>query len=244
LLYTNMLTIIDHRHIYTGLFWIFFLSIPFWIQHALWYHFLIVYMIYWFFGDVVMSLFLHRWAAHSLWNPPVWIQNSLAFLGVLILQGTPISWAAWHRTHHAHTDTERDPHSPKYKSIFYIVCMHHFHDADYRRGIDRARNKWFFWLNNHQGKIAITASLVLFLLLPLHWFLTVWAVPIALLNIVPDLTTNVLCHSKGIVKNRPWLWPLVFREVYHKSHHDNLKLTYAGWDPAVSLITILGWSKN
>lgn len=193
--------------------------------------------------DVILSLFLHRWAAHELWRPPVWLQNTLAFLGTAVLQGTPISWAAWHRTHHAHSDTEKDPHSPKYKSIFYIIFMHHFHTADLRKGIDRARNKWFAKLSKHEGKIALAFAIVLFLVLPLQWFLTIWAVPVALLNVLPDLSSNVLCHSKGIVKNRLWLWPIMFGEVYHKSHHDNMKLSYTMWDPSVRIITAFGWTK-
>ena len=29
------------------------------------------------------------------------------------LIGTPISYSAWHRTHHKNSDTIYDPHSPK-----------------------------------------------------------------------------------------------------------------------------------
>lgn len=232
-----------NKYIYTTLSWTFFLLIPFWLINATIYQALITYFLYWFMTDCVLSLFLHRWAAHTSWNPPRWLQNILATIGVVCLQGTPISWAAWHRTHHAHSDKEKDPHSPKYKSIFFIIFMHHFHDADLRRGIDRARNNYFTWLSRHESKLALILSLSLFCILDWQWFLTLWAVPVALLNVLPDLCSNVLCHSNGIVKNRLWLWPLMFGEVYHKSHHDTCELSYTRFDPSVQIVKACGWTK-
>ncbi len=38
------------------------------------------------------------------------LEYALAILGSLALQGDPIRWVATHRKHHAHSDTEGDPH--------------------------------------------------------------------------------------------------------------------------------------
>lgn len=232
-----------NKYLYTGVFLIFLSMIPIWIYNIEWYHVIITYLVYWFMTDIILSLFMHRWAAHSLWNPPRWLQKILATLGAAVLQGTPISWAAWHRTHHAYSDTEKDPHSPKYKSIFYIIFLHHYHRADLRKGIDRARDPYFAWLSRYEGYVSLLIGLIFFSILPLQWFLTLWAVPVILLNIVPDLCSNVLCHSDGVVKNRHALWPLMFGETYHKSHHEDMKLSYTKWDPAARIVEYFGWEK-
>ena len=40
------------------------------------------------------------------------VEYTLAIMGSLAVQGSPIEWVADHRKHHAHTDVEGDPHSP------------------------------------------------------------------------------------------------------------------------------------
>ena len=231
------------RRITFSMFLIACLLIPVWIINATWQQFIVAYLVYWFLADFMQSLFLHRWAAHKLWSPPIWLQNVLTTLSAVSLVGTPISWAAWHRTHHAFADTEKDPHSPKYKSIFYVVFLHHFHRVEIKRAIEMARNSYFAKVNKHQAIMALSFASVLFLILPWQWFLTVWVVPVASFALLTNYTLNVLCHSNGIVKNKMWLWPLMFSEALHKDHHDHPKLSYTKLDPAGQLIRLFGWDK-
>jgi stearoyl-CoA desaturase (delta-9 desaturase) len=227
---------ISHR-----MFLMFCFLVPVWLINVTWQQFLVAYFIYWFLADFMQSLFLHRWAAHKLWNPPEWLQKVLTTLSAVSLVGTPISWAAWHRTHHAFTDTEKDPHSPKYKSTFYIVFMHHFHRVEIKRAIELARNQYFATVNKHQALMALAFAFILFVLLPWQWFLTMWVVPVAMFALVTNYTLNVLGHSGGVAKNRFWLWPLMFSEVLHKDHHDYPRLSYTLFDPAGQIIKLFGW---
>ena len=231
-----------NKYLYTAVLWTFIILLPFWISNLTLENFLITYAVYWVFGDFVMSIFLHRWAAHNLWKPPIWFQNVVATVGVMICQGNPISWAAWHRTHHKHVDTDKDPHSPKNHSWFYIVFLNHFHDAEYRLGVDKARNNYFVFLNKYEGFIAVLTALMLYLILPFEWFLVVWVAPVALLGIIPGLVVNYFCHYKGQVRDNIWLWPLVFSDCLHKEHHDNVKLKRSCLDPFASLIIKLGYN--
>lgn len=226
------------------MFVIFCLLVPVWAINATWSQLIVAYVMYWFLADVVQSLFLHRWAAHKLWNPPKWLQNILTTISAISLVGTPISWAAWHRTHHAFVDTEKDPHSPKYKSMFYILFLHHFHRIEIKRAIELARDSYFSIVNKHQAVMAITFATVLFLLLPWQWFLTVWVVPVAMFAIMTNYTINVLCHIDGVIKNKAWLWPIMFGESLHKDHHDSPQLMYSKFDPSAQLVTLFGWNKK
>jgi stearoyl-CoA desaturase (delta-9 desaturase) len=58
-----------------------------------------------------ISLTFHRLLTHRSLRVPRFLEYTLALMGTLALQGGPIDWVATHRKHHAHADTENDPHS-------------------------------------------------------------------------------------------------------------------------------------
>jgi fatty-acid desaturase len=57
---------------------------------------------------------LHRLLTHRSFSTYRWLERTLATLGALAFQGGVVDWVAIHRLHHAHCDTEDDPHTPKY----------------------------------------------------------------------------------------------------------------------------------
>ncbi len=54
----------------------------------------------------------HRLLAHRGYVARRWTRIALCVAGSLAFEGSPISWVALHRRHHAYTDVEGDPHSP------------------------------------------------------------------------------------------------------------------------------------
>jgi stearoyl-CoA desaturase (delta-9 desaturase) len=56
---------------------------------------------------------LHRLLTHRSFATYPWVERALAMLGALAFQGGVIDWVAIHRLHHAHTDADGDPHSPR-----------------------------------------------------------------------------------------------------------------------------------
>jgi stearoyl-CoA desaturase (delta-9 desaturase) len=54
----------------------------------------------------------HRLLTHRSFRVDPWLERTFAGLGQLSVQGSVLDWVADHRKHHAHTDTEGDPHSP------------------------------------------------------------------------------------------------------------------------------------
>lgn len=61
---------------------------------------------------VPMSVCLHRYFSHKGFRCGRVAQFALHWMGCLASQGPPLWWASKHRRHHAHCDTENDPHSP------------------------------------------------------------------------------------------------------------------------------------
>lgn len=53
----------------------------------------------------------HRLLSHRSFKPKKWVEYVLATCGALALQGGPGTWVAVHRLHHAHSDSDADPHN-------------------------------------------------------------------------------------------------------------------------------------
>jgi len=62
-------------------------------------------------GGVGLSLGYHRLFTHQSLRVPRWLFCTIAVLGVLGMEGGPITWVATHRRHHAHSDAAGDPHN-------------------------------------------------------------------------------------------------------------------------------------
>ena len=59
-----------------------------------------------------ITAFYHRYFSHKAFKTSRAAQFVFALLGSTCVQRGPLWWAAHHRDHHRHSDTERDPHSP------------------------------------------------------------------------------------------------------------------------------------
>jgi stearoyl-CoA desaturase (delta-9 desaturase) len=64
------------------------------------------------FGTLGINLCYHRLLTHRGFSCPLWLEHTLAMLGVCCLQDTPTRWVAIHRLHHQFSDEQPDPHSP------------------------------------------------------------------------------------------------------------------------------------
>ncbi len=65
-------------------------------------------------GSLSVTLCYHRYFAHRSFKTSRWFQFLLALWGATSLQRGPIWWAAVHRHHHRHSDTDDDWHSPRH----------------------------------------------------------------------------------------------------------------------------------
>jgi fatty-acid desaturase len=231
------------KHTASILFAVYVLLLPVWLYFASWQQLLIGYACYWFMADMIQSKFHHHWASHKLWNPPRWLQIVFSTLGAGALIGTPISWAAWHRTHHTYSDTDKDPHAPALKGTWYVIFAQ-YHTAQLKRAIDRLRDPYFRWLSRNEIYVILLINIGLFLLLEWTWFMTLWAIPVGYTILNTNYIVNVITHKTGKAKDlSPLFWPLVFADgITHGSHHDKPKLSHYKYDPSSWLINKLGWA--
>ena len=61
----------------------------------------------------------HRFFSHRSFKTSRAGQFAFAFLAMSSTQKSVLWWAALHRHHHRHSDTEEDVHSPVHRSFFY-----------------------------------------------------------------------------------------------------------------------------
>jgi stearoyl-CoA desaturase (delta-9 desaturase) len=88
---------------------------------------LLFFVILWYVSLFTQTFFLHRYASHRAFTmSPFW--EKFFYVFSFIAQGSsylsPRSYAIMHRMHHAYTDTDKDPHSPKNFSNLFAMMWH------------------------------------------------------------------------------------------------------------------------
>ncbi|WKV13228.1 acyl-CoA desaturase [Marivirga harenae] len=82
-------------------------------------------LVLWYGGLFFQTFFLHRYAAHQTFSMSKFMEK-LTYILTWVFQGSSYlsayGYGIMHRIHHAYTDTENDPHSPKYdKTLFAMM---------------------------------------------------------------------------------------------------------------------------
>jgi stearoyl-CoA desaturase (delta-9 desaturase) len=96
----------------------------------------------------------HRYFSHRAYSTGRVFQFVLAFLAQSSAQKSVLWWAAKHRHHHLHSDTEHDVHSPRQKGFLYshvgwIFARRH-ESADLAKVADLARYPELMWLHRYE----------------------------------------------------------------------------------------------
>ena len=183
-------------------------------------------------GNLATTIYLHRTLAHraiTLSPAATFVSRGVIWLTTGI---KPREWAAVHRRHHAFTDIEGDPHSPK---LLGWVRVQLTNAALYRRAArdgvtvrryarDIPQDRWdrvLFdkaWLG-----LGITFALLILVLGP------VWGVVAGLVHVLTYLalsaSVNGIAHTFGrqphdnSATNLQWLAWLTAGEGLHNNHH-------------------------
>jgi stearoyl-CoA desaturase (delta-9 desaturase) len=115
--------------------------------------------------NISVGVGLHRLWSHAAFKTKKVVELFFAFLTASTLQGPILAWASDHMLHHAHTDTERDPHTAlKYNNKFIGFLWSHigwmiFSDVKLKK-IDRlalaklSKNKIVMWQFKNYWQIA------------------------------------------------------------------------------------------
>jgi fatty-acid desaturase len=177
-----------------------------------------------------VNLGYHRMLAHRSVRLRGWLARACVVCG--LPAGTPVQWAGNHRFHHAHSDTELDPHSPGRGGFWHAHCgwyygLRHWPVAALYALAGPARLLIDAWLrprtgvaHNHLAEDVAADPFYAWLSRPAPYACGMGLpfAAVALYNL-GDAIDSVAHDAKGPV-NRRWLAILTAGEGWHIEHHE------------------------
>lgn len=208
-------------------------------------------LIYWIIGSLGINVGYHRLISHRSFQTYKPIEYALALIGVITTVGSPLAWTALHRQHHAHAETEKDPHSPyilgNWKAWFGIWDVKRL---DVKLIQDLKNNNFYKWTHKNYLWIILSYCVLLALINPI-WIIYGYAIP-AVLVLHSTSAIIVIAHRHGYksfdIKDESknsWIASLItLGEGWHNNHHANSrdwKQGYQWWelDPPAWIIRLI-----
>ena len=190
-------------------------------------------LLYWVAGSLGIGMGYHRLLTHRGYKVPKVVEYFLVTCGSLSLQGGPIEWTTTHRMHHAHTDRQGDPHTPRegrwWSHVGWIVAgtaQKHERAVMERYAPDLLKDRFYVWLSRYYYVPLIVLALVLLALG--GWGLMMWSVFLRVtLGLQATWLVNSATHLWGRrrfetgedSRNSWWVALLTFGEGWHNNHH-------------------------
>ena len=211
------------------------------------------------------TIYLHRSATHGslILHPNVaWVFRLVLWLTTGI---STKEWVAVHRKHHAFTDEEGDPHSPRLKGFWSVQLGNVFHYVKEAKNLETVEryardikdDRWDRLFFNH-GILGVSlGTLVLCLVMGPGWGLLTAGFHGALYVFALSPSINGLCHTIGqrnfdnTATNIRSLALVTGGEGLHNNHHayprsPKFSVRTSEIDPAwpaIKLLTVLGLAK-
>ena len=190
-------------------------------------------IVWWMSNSWGIGMGYHRLLTHGGFKTPKWLEYFLTVCGTLALQSGSLQWVTTHRMHHAFTETESDPHSPRdgtfWAHIGWLMrgtALTHDLETVRRYAPDLLKDKFHVFVSRYFFTTTIIAAVILCLLG--GWTMVLWAI---------FLRQVVGWHSTFLVNSATHLWgtrrfdtnddsrnngliaALTFGEGWHNNHH-------------------------
>lgn len=198
-----------------------------------WQNLLAAVLTWWIAGSWGIGVGYHRLLTHRGFKSPKWLERFLAACGTLALQSGPLAWVTTHRVHHAFTETDKDPHSPRngtYWShigwIFRGTAQNQSESTVKRYSPDLLRDPFLVFLEKYYWVTPIVAAIVLFAIG--GWTMVVWAIFFRtvigwhatwLVNSATHLWGKRRFETRDDSRNNGLIAAITFGEGWHNNHH-------------------------
>src|SRR6478736_4068152 len=198
----------------------------------------------------------HRYFSHRAYSTSRVFQFILAVLAQSSGQKSVLWWAAKHRHHHLHSDTEQDVHSPRHKGFIQPcrvdLCPQH-DKPDLAKVTDLMRYPELMWLHKFELLPAVVLAILCFLVagwsgLVVGFF---WS---TVLVYHATFCINSLAHVCGTKRyvtgddsrNNWFLALLTMGEGWHNNHHAyqaSVRQGFRWWeyDPTYYVLRLMSW---
>lgn len=205
-----------------------------------WYHYASAMAAYFVTGCLGITVTFHRQLTHKSYNTYPLFRKLGSIFGTLGGVGSSIGWVSIHRQHHRFSDTEKDPHSPKFGWLrsFYGSM---FKTPKVQYVTDLLREPFQVFLHEHYWKINFIYALFLLAVGGAEWWLALHVFPSFILWTTMGLV-NTLGHTRGYRNyadtredsRNDWISGLLaWGEGWHNNHHadpGNWSLQVKWWE--------------
>ena len=187
----------------------------------------------WVSGSLGIGMGYHRLLTHRGYKTPKLVEYFLSVCGTLALEAGPISWVATHRIHHAHSDQEGDPHTPRdgtwWAHMGWILtgtAQQHDEATLWRYTPDLMRDRFHVLLNRFHYVPLVLLGLLLYAVG--GWGVMMWGIFLRVtLGLHITWLVNSATHMWGSrrfettddSRNNWVVGLLAFGEGWHNNHH-------------------------
>lgn len=209
-----------------------------------WWMFLLSFLWWQVIAIVSISGGYHRYYSHGAFKAGKFYQIMVNVLGIFSGAGPALTWAATHKQHHAHSDTELDPHSYQHKGMFAVYVntwgYNFFIKRKYIKRLLKDNILQWFYKNFYKLNIAIV---VLFLAIDPLFFVFGYAMPVVLAFHGYGIL-NIIGHKNATPTNSAFANILTAGEGWHANHHRHPGTYYIGdkwwqFDPTKYFILLI-----
>ena len=190
-------------------------------------------LLYWIAGSLGIGVGFHRLLTHRGFRVPKAVEYFLVTCGTLASEGGPIQWVATHRIHHAHTDQEGDPHTPRdggwWAHVGWVLAgtaQDHDRATLERYAPDLLKDRFYVVLSRwfYLPQFLLGIALLAFG----GWGVLLWGICLRVtLGLHATWLVNSATHLWGTKRfdtgedsrNSWWVALLTFGEGWHNNHH-------------------------
>jgi fatty-acid desaturase len=190
-------------------------------------------IVWWIAGSWGIGIGYHRLLTHRGFKAPLWMTRFFATCATVALQSGPIAWVTTHRVHHAFTETDKDPHSPRNGTywahigwIFRGTAQSQPQSVINKYSPDLIRDPYLVFIDKYYYVGAILAGGVLFAIG--GWTMVVWAIFLRtvagwhftwLVNSATHLWGSRRFDTRDDSRNNGLIAAVTFGEGWHNNHH-------------------------
>ena len=201
----------------------------------------------------------HRYFSHRSFKTSRVGQFLLAFLAQSSAQRGILWWAAKHRHHHKHSDTELDVHSPRHRGFVYAhlgwIFTPQHDETDYDAIPDLTKYPELVWLNRHPYLPATMLAVACFLVagwsglvVGFFWSTVLLYHGTFFINSLAHVHGNQRYVTGDDSRNNWWLAVITLGEGWHNNHHAYQRSTRQGFrwyevDPTFYALTVCSWMR-
>ena len=198
-----------------------------------WSNLLAAFVCWWIAGSFGIGMGYHRLLTHRGFKAPTPVEYFLTFCGTLALQSGAINWVTTHRIHHAFTETDKDPHSPRGGTIWAHIgwimkgtAQNQTEATQWRYSPDLMKDRVHRVMSDYYWVTPIIAAVILFAIG--GFSMVLWGVFLRtvcgwhftwLVNSATHMWGTRRFETRDDSRNNGLIAAVTFGEGWHNNHH-------------------------